>query len=70
VVQTWVLPKKRRQRQYDDVKKLRQEQEARGCSFYDMISTFKNTLKHDDYTLMENIVTGMNISKNIFNECG
>ena len=39
------------QRQYDDVKKLREEQEARGCSFHQMIENFKNTLKHEDYTL-------------------
>ena len=47
------------QRQYDDVKKLRHEQESRGCTFYEMIAKFKSTLKHDDYTLAENIITGI-----------
>ena len=45
------------QRQYDDVKKLREEQEARGCSFHQMIENFKNTLKHEDYTLTEDVIT-------------
>jgi len=52
------------QRQYDDVKKLREEQEARGCSFYQMIDNFKNTLKHEDYTLTEDIITDIEWMEN------
>ena len=51
-------------RQYDDVKKLREEQEARGCSFYQMIDDFKNTLKHEDYTLTEDIITDIEWMEN------
>ena len=51
-------------RQYDDVKKLREEQEARGCSFYQMIDNFKNTLKHEDYTLTEDIITDIEWMEN------
>jgi cation channel sperm-associated protein 3 len=52
------------QRQYDDVKKLREEQEARGCSFHQMIENFKNTLKHEDYTLTEDIITDIEWMEN------
>ena len=51
-------------RQYDDVKKLREEQEARGCSFHQMIENFKNTLKHEDYTLTEDIITDIEWMEN------
>jgi len=47
------------QRQFNDVKKLRDEQDARGCSFSEMVKSFKSTLKHDDYTLAENVITDL-----------
>ena len=46
------------------MKKLREEQEARGCSFYQMIDNFKNTLKHEDYTLTEDIITDIEWMEN------
>ncbi|CAG5077697.1 Oidioi.mRNA.OKI2018_I69.PAR.g8790.t1.cds [Oikopleura dioica] len=45
------------QRQYDDVKKLRDQQDAKGCSFDELIENFKQGLKHDDYTVTDGIVT-------------
>lgn len=51
-------------RQCDDVKKLKDEQEARGCSFNDLVDSFKSTLKHDDYTLTENIITDLEWMEN------
>ena len=44
-------------RQYDDVKKLRDQQDAKGCSFDELIENFKHGLKHDDYTVTDGIVT-------------
>ena len=53
------------QRQNDDMKRLRDEQDARGCSFSEMVKNFKMTLKNDDYTLTENVITGIVINANI-----
>ncbi|CBY35495.1 unnamed protein product [Oikopleura dioica] len=52
------------QRQYDDVKKLREQQDAKGCSFDELIENFKQGLKHDDYTVTDGIVTDIDWIEN------
>ena len=51
-------------RQYDDVKKLREQQDAKGCSFDELIENFKQGLKHDDYTVTDGIVTDIDWIEN------
>ncbi|XP_039273016.1 cation channel sperm-associated protein 3-like [Styela clava] len=45
-------------RQHEDVRKLKEKQIEKDCgNFYDMVKSFQETLRSDDYTIMEDTVS-------------